>query len=60
MTVVYSAKSRCPGGQKDPTETITYLKKVLGKCVECDGWFRLYTNGKVVMHKRQARGYIPT
>jgi hypothetical protein len=52
---VYNGRFRCnPYPTKKPVETIVYRGKVLGRCVSCRQWFRLYTNGNVVMHKRDS------
>lgn len=56
---VYNGRFRCEQyPSKKPLETITHRGKKLGKCVACGEWFRLYTNGNVVMHKRKSRAEV--
>lgn len=47
---------RCEGGQKKPADIINSSRGILGKCERCAKYFMLYTNGKVVMHKRKTGG----
>lgn len=53
---VYNKMVRCwEGGQKLPLTTIAYRGRLLGECSGCGAWFKLYPNGKVVVHKRKSR-----
>lgn len=49
---VYNHKYRCEGGQKLPVMIIASSAGPLGRCSKCDKYFKMYPNGKVVMHKR--------
>lgn len=51
----YNGMWRCEGGQKNPNGTILSSQGVLGACLVCDKYFKLYPNGKIVMHKRKSR-----
>lgn len=53
---VYNRMFRCEGEQKPPANIVNYPRKhPLGLCSQCGEWFRLYPNGKVVMHKRKSK-----
>jgi hypothetical protein len=49
----YNGMYRCEGGQMAPGERCPCCDKA--KCRYCDRFFKLYPNGKVVMHKRPSR-----
>lgn len=48
---VYNGMYRCPGGQMAPASKCPCCDK--HKCRYCPGYFKLYPNGKLVMHKRK-------
>ena len=52
---VYNGRWRCEGGQKEPNGVIDSSQGILGACSVCHKFFKLYPNGKVVMHKRGSR-----
>lgn len=56
FVTAYNRMFRCEGGQKYPNDIVNYPRdKSLGQCIVCKDWFRLYPNGRVVMHKRKSR-----